>query len=128
MLTSVALLSRTITSGYATDDDKRRFLRFQNTSNALSTLATCWSKVAFAITLYRIIRNRYLKYFLWFVILTANLILIPGMLSVWIPACTDPRKHLRPQHATCFHHIYLKYMGGTTIGKTTKLTKGSIQG
>ena len=119
MLAAAALMSRTITSGYASDDDKRRFLLFQNTSNCLTTLATAWTKVAFAITLSRIVRIRVLKYFLWFVIISANLILVPGMLSIWIPACEDPRKNLRPQHATCLPLAVLEYLGGTTIGTVT---------
>lgn len=86
----------------------------------MTTLATAWTKVAFAITLSRIIRERYLRYFLWFVIATANLILIPGMLSIWIPACEDPRKNLRPEHATCFYLTHLQYLGGATIGMVTQ--------
>ena len=124
LLVAAALLARTITSGYASDDDKRQFFLFQNTSTSMTTLATAWTKVAFAITLSRIVRNRFLLYFLWFVIVTANLILIPGMLSIWIPACEDPRSIFRPQHTKCFNLIYLQYLGGTTIGTTTRL--GSV--
>ncbi|KAK4150901.1 hypothetical protein C8A00DRAFT_45794 [Chaetomidium leptoderma] len=115
LLVAAALMSRTITAGYATDDDKRNFFLYQNTSTSMTTLATAWTKVAFAITLLRIIRNRYLKYFLWFIVVTENLILIPGMLSIWIPACEDPRSVLRPQHALCFKLDYLQYLGGVTI-------------
>ena len=118
MLISAALLSRTISSGYATDDDKIRFFLFQNTATAMTTLATAWSKVAFAITLSRIVRNRYLKYFLWFVMLTANLILIPGMISIWVPACVDLRKIYRPAYPACMYYVYLQYLGGATIGTT----------
>jgi hypothetical protein len=115
LLVAAGLLTRTITSGYTSDDDKRRFFLFQNTSTSMTTLATAWTKVAFAITLSRIVRNRILLYFLWFVIVTANLILIPGMLSIWIPACEDPRSIFRPEHTKCFNLIYLQYLGGTTI-------------
>ncbi len=82
----------------------------------MTTLATAWSKVAFAVTLLRIVRNRFLKYFLWFVIVTANLILIPGMISIWVPACTDPRRVYRPAHPNCMNYVYLQYLGGATIG------------
>jgi hypothetical protein len=92
------------------------FFLFQNTETAMTTLATAWSKAAFAITLSRIVRNRYLKYFLWFVIVTANLVLIPGMISIWVPACTDPRRMYRPAHPNCMNYIYLQYLGGATIG------------
>ncbi|KAK4245435.1 hypothetical protein C7999DRAFT_34198 [Corynascus novoguineensis] len=115
LLVAAALLSRTISSGYATDDDKRRFFLFQNTAVSMTTLATAWTKVGFAITLCRIVRNRYLLSFLAFVIVTANLILVPGMLSIWIPACEDPRAILRPEHNICFKLRDLQYLGGTTI-------------
>ena len=118
MLISAAMLSSIIATGYATDDEKIHFYLFQNTGTAMTTLATAWSKVAFAITLSRIVRSRYLKYFLWFVMLTANLILVPGMISIWVPACADDRKVFRPAYPTCMHHVYLQYLGGTTIGKT----------
>ncbi len=117
-MVSAALISAAIASGYATDEQKVDFFLYQNTGVAMTTLATAWSKVSFAITLYRIIRNRYLKYFLWFVMITANLILIPGMMSIWIPACADPRKVFRPAYPTCMNHIKLQYLGGTTIGTT----------
>lgn len=116
MLVGAALLSHTIVTGYRTDDDKRAFFLYHNTSTALLTLATAWSKVSFAITLSRIVRHRALRYFLWFVIITANLIMVPGMMSIWIPACSDPRRFLRPAHAICFKHIILQYLGGATIG------------
>lgn len=115
LLISASLLSRTITAGYATDEQKIEFMLYQNTETAMTTLATAWSKVAFAITLSRIIRNRFLKYFLWFVMVTANLILVPGMISIWVPACTDPRRIYRPAYPACMNHIYLQYLGGTTI-------------
>jgi len=115
LLVAAALLSRTITSGYATDDDKRRFFLFQNTATSMTTLATAWTKVAFAITLCRIVRNRFLLSFLGFVIVSANLILVPGMLSIWVPACEDPRAILRPEHTLCFKLKDLQYLGGTTI-------------
>ncbi|KAL2186939.1 hypothetical protein L209DRAFT_683794 [Thermothelomyces heterothallicus CBS 203.75] len=115
LLVAAALMSRTISSGYATDDDKRRFFLFQNTATSMTTLATAWTKIAFAITLCRIVRNRYLLAFLAFVIVTANLILVPGMMSIWIPACEDPRAFLRPEHTLCYKLRDLRYLGGTTI-------------
>lgn len=119
MLIGAALLSCTIASGYMTEEEKFRFFVFQNTETAITTLVIDWSKVAFAITLLRIVRNRYLKYFLWFVIVTANLILIPGMISIWLPACNDPRSIFRPAYPACMDHIRLQYLGGATIGTTT---------
>lgn len=115
LLVAAALLSHTIATGYRTEDDKRAFYLYQNTSNAIIALATAWSKVAFAITLSRIVRDRPLRYFLWFVIVTANLIMVPGMMSIWIPACDDPRRIFRPQQELCFDLKTLQYLGGTTI-------------
>ncbi|KAL2148983.1 hypothetical protein VTH82DRAFT_1669 [Thermothelomyces myriococcoides] len=115
LLVAAALMSRTITTGYATDDDKRHFYLFQNTATSMTTLATAWTKVAFAATLCRIVRNHYLLAFLAFVIVTANLVLALGMLSIWIPACEDPRAFLRPEHHLCFKLRDLQYLGGTTI-------------
>ncbi|KXX75763.1 hypothetical protein MMYC01_207809 [Madurella mycetomatis] len=115
LLVAAALLSRTMAYGYATEDAQRAFYRLQNAATAMTTIATSWTKVAFAITLIRIVRNRVLTLFLGFVIVTANLILVPGMLSIWIPACEDPRAFLRPQKSVCFWLSDLRYLGGTTI-------------
>ncbi|KAK4096256.1 hypothetical protein N658DRAFT_519313 [Parathielavia hyrcaniae] len=134
LLVAAALLSRTISAGYATDDAKRAFFLFQNTSNCLTTLATAWSKVAFAITLFRIVSNRYLRYFLCFVMVTANLIIIVAMISIWVPACVDPRRYLRPEHTRCFNLLLLQYLGGITIdtreklGLTLAMSLGAITG
>ncbi len=121
MLVAAALLSRCITSGYVTDDEKYRFYFYQNAATGLTAPAISWSKVAFAITLSRIVRNRYLKYFLWFVMATANLNLIPATISIWVPACNDPRKVFRPAYPECMSHYYLQYLGGASIG-TNKST------
>lgn len=85
----------------------------------MTTLATCWTKVAFAITLTRISQNRALTYFLWVIIVTANLILVPGLLSIWIPCCEDPRRIYRSEQAVCWPLRPLQYLGGTTIGTMT---------
>ncbi|KAK4098445.1 hypothetical protein N658DRAFT_488495 [Parathielavia hyrcaniae] len=115
LLVAAAMLSRTISAGYDTDDAKRTFFLFHNTSNCLTTLATAWSKVAFAITLSRIVTNRYLRYFLRFVMVTANLIIIIAMISIWVPACVDPRRIWRPENTRCFDLLLLQYLGGITM-------------
>jgi hypothetical protein len=119
MLVAAALLSCAMRAGYATDDAQRAFYRFHDTSTSLTTIATSWTKVAFAITLLRIVRHHSMTIFLWIVIVTENLVLIPGMLSIWLPACDDPRTIFRPQHAVCFDLLSLQYLGGTTIGIVT---------
>ncbi|KAK3900615.1 hypothetical protein C8A05DRAFT_35750 [Staphylotrichum tortipilum] len=115
LLVAAALMSRCISSGYTLAREKVEFYKFQNAATGLTAAAISWSKAAFAITLLRIVRNRWLKYFLWFVIVTATLNLIPATLSIWIPACNDPRKIFRPAYPKCFQHIYLKYLGGASI-------------
>ncbi|GAB1319351.1 Rhodopsin domain-containing protein [Madurella fahalii] len=115
LLVAAALLSRAMAYGYATEDVQRAFFRCHNAATAMTTIATSWTKVAFAITLIRIVRSRVLSIFLGAVIVSANLIFVPGMLSIWIPACEDPRAFLRPQHTMCFPLRVLQYLGGTTI-------------
>ena len=100
------------------DDGRRSFFRYQNTSTWLAAVATSWTKVAFAITLTKIIAQwSLIKYFLWFLIAVANLILIPGTLSIWIPACGDPRAIYRPAHPMCWELPVLQYLGGSFMGK-----------
>jgi hypothetical protein len=110
-------VSRTTTVGSKTGDQKRAFFLYQNVSTSMTAMATSWAKVAFAITLTRLVRTRTQTVILWVVIATANLVLVPGMLSIWIPACIDPRARFRPVNKMCFDLKTLQYLGGTTIGK-----------
>lgn len=116
LLVAGALLSSATSVGYDTDDDKRAFFRFHHTSTSMTTIATSWSKVAFAITLTRIVHNRILTYCLWAIIVTANMIIVLGIVSIWIPACGDPLAIYRPEHNLCWPFRDLQYIGGTTIG------------
>ncbi|KAK0741442.1 hypothetical protein B0T18DRAFT_432547 [Schizothecium vesticola] len=119
LLVGGALISRIIALGSATDDSpdatKVYFFLLHNTSITMTTIATSWAKVAFAITLTRIARHKLQRAFLWFVIVTANLILVPGMLATWIPACVDPRSVYRPVRNICMDLPTLQYLGGSTI-------------
>ncbi|KAK4031415.1 hypothetical protein C8A01DRAFT_51494 [Parachaetomium inaequale] len=115
MLVAGALISRIITVGVETDNDKRVFFRFQNASVILTTLATNWAKIAFAITLIRIARHKAQLCFLWFIIVTANLILIPGAVSSLVPACSDPRAKFRPVDTMCLELSVIQYLGGATM-------------
>ncbi|KAK4165502.1 hypothetical protein QBC43DRAFT_30369 [Cladorrhinum sp. PSN259] len=117
LLVAGALVSCTIAVAHDESDGARRaFFRFQNTSTWLAAVATTWTKVAFAITLLNVVRERIYKYILYFLIVVANLILIPGALSIWIPACDDPRAVLRPAHSVCFELPVLRYLGGSFMG------------
>ena len=97
---------------------KRYFFQLQNTSILLTTIATSWTKVAFAITLTRLARHKIQLYFLWFIVVTANLVLIPGITSTFIPACVDPRARFRPVNNVCWDLPTLQTLGGATIRKT----------
>ena len=116
LLVACALLSSATTAGYDTDDDKRAFFRFHHISTSMTTIATSWTKVAFAVTLLRIVQNRAVTLSLWVIILMSNLVLITGMLSIWIPACGDPVAIYRPEHGLCWPLGVLQYLGGVTIG------------
>jgi len=132
LLVGGSLISRIIALGSATDDSpdatKVYFFLLHNTSITMTTIATNWAKVAFAITLTRIARHKLQRAFLWFVIVTANLILVPGMLATWIPACVDPRSVYRPVRNICMDLPTLQYLGGSTIGTSLRDDRTEIGG
>ncbi|KAK0702809.1 hypothetical protein B0H67DRAFT_499838 [Lasiosphaeris hirsuta] len=119
LLVAAALVSRLIAVGPTTDRSsgarKRFFFQLQNTSILLTTIATCWSKVAFAITLTRLARHKIQLWFLWLIMATTNLILIPGITSTFIPACNDPRARFRLVGRLCWDLGVLQSLGGATI-------------
>ncbi|KAK4446318.1 hypothetical protein QBC34DRAFT_331839, partial [Podospora aff. communis PSN243] len=115
LLIGAALISRIIAVGNRTRDERRFFFLLQNTSVTLTTIATSWTKVAFALTLTRIARHKVQLCFLWFIVVTANLVLIPGIISTWVPACGDPRARFRPVNYMCYDLAILQYMGGATM-------------
>ncbi len=125
LLVAGALVSCTIAVvSDETDDGRRSFFRYQNTLTWLAAVSTSWTKVAFAITLTKIVQGR-VKYFLWFIIAVANLILIPGTLSIWIPACGDPRAIYRPAHPMCWELPVLQYLGGSFMGTCSRSPSSS---
>lgn len=115
LLIAAAMVSRMISVGSRTSNDKRSFFLLQNTSVTLTTIATSSTKIAFALTLTRIARHRLQLCFLWFIIATATLILIPGIISTWIPACTDPRAKFRPVNYKCYDLAILQTLGAATM-------------
>jgi hypothetical protein len=118
LLIGAALISRIIAVGNRTREERRFFFLLQNTSVTLTTIATSWTKVAFALTLTRIARHKVQLCFLWFIIVTANLVLIPGIISTWVPACGDPRARFRPVNYMCYDLAILQYLGGATMSET----------
>ncbi|KAM7185066.1 hypothetical protein V8F33_012628 [Rhypophila sp. PSN 637] len=119
LLVAGALITRLIDVGPTSDRSrgfqKRYFFQLQNHAIMMATVATSWSKVAFAITLMRLARNKFQLGFLWFVVITANLILVPGITSTYIPACVDPRARFRPVNKMCWDLEVLQSLGGATI-------------
>ena len=112
MLVAAAVLSYDMSAGHSTPDDTVRFMRFLQIGLTLISPAIAWSKVAFAITLLRVVRNRFFKYFLWFIIVSGHLVLIPGMISVWGTECTSPRTPSQ----TCIDPVLLQALGGVMFG------------
>ncbi|KAK3312834.1 hypothetical protein B0H66DRAFT_568975 [Apodospora peruviana] len=119
LLVAGVLISWLIAVGPTTDRStgaqKRFFFQLQNTLILLTTIATSWTKVAFAITLMRLARHKVQRWFLWLIMVTANLILITGITSTLIPACNDPRARFRPVHKVCWELKTLQSLGGATI-------------
>ena len=113
MLSAAALLSYDMSAGYSTPDDAARFIFFLQIGTTLVSFAIAWSKVASAITLLRVVRNRFFKYFLWFIIVSGHLVLIPGLISLWVSECTSPR--IPSQF--CIDHVPLQALGGVMFGK-----------
>lgn len=56
---------------------------FSYTAGFFSVLATCWSKTSFASTLLRI-SNGWMKGFVWFIIISVNLVLGINATVQWV--------------------------------------------
>jgi hypothetical protein len=62
----------------------------------------CWSKVSFAITLLRITKG-YIRWFIWFAIISMNIFFALGALFFWIE-CTPLERAWKPLMAgTCWN-------------------------
>ena len=112
MLIAAALLSYDMPAGHSTPDDTVRFMLFLQIGITLISPAIAWSKIAFAITLLRVVGNRFFKCFLWFIIVSGHLVLISGMLSVWVSECNTPRTPSQ----TCIDPVPLQALGGVMFG------------
>ncbi|KAL3297350.1 integral membrane protein [Colletotrichum asianum] len=65
-----------------------------NLSGSFSIIAACWSKTSFALTLLRIANERWMKYLIWFIMISVNIALGLNVLFTWIQ-CTPVEKTWR---------------------------------
>lgn len=66
-----------------------------------SILATCWSKTSFAISLLRISTGG-MRAFIWFIIITVNLVLGSNGLVQWIQCWPIQKRWYYEMEGTCF--------------------------
>ncbi|KAL0931423.1 uncharacterized protein CTRU02_214158 [Colletotrichum truncatum] len=55
-----------------------------NLSGSFSIIAACWSKTSFALTLLRIATERWMKWLIWFIMISVNVALGLNVLFTWI--------------------------------------------
>ena len=65
-------------------------------SESLAIMACTLGKTSFAVTLYRIVVQRWMKAVLWFVIITMNLVNVLAAIFVFVQ-CKDPRHLWNPE-------------------------------
>jgi hypothetical protein len=66
-----------------------------------SILATCWSKTSFAMSLLRI-SNGWVKWFVWFIIISVNLVLGSNGALQWAQCWPIPKRWHYEMEGTCF--------------------------
>jgi hypothetical protein len=69
--------------------------RFSSISQTLAIMSCALGKTAFAVTLLRIVVERWMKYLLWFIITTMNTVNTLAALFVFVQ-CKDPRTNWDP--------------------------------
>ncbi|KAL3446624.1 hypothetical protein BJX65DRAFT_112164 [Aspergillus insuetus] len=69
--------------------------RFSSISQTLAIMSCALGKTAFAVTLLRIVVERWMKYLLWFIIITMNTVNTLAALFVFVQ-CKDPRTNWDP--------------------------------
>lgn len=133
LVVQTALISFNITIGYGkhTWDFERKnmptFRFVSNTSGFFSILAASWSKTSFAITVLRISEG-WTKRFVWFVIVSVNVVLTFGAISTYLQ-CTPSEKLWKPWvPGSCWPKEVIILYNMLTAGtwchwKTTKNTR-----
>jgi hypothetical protein len=76
-----------------------------------TTVATAWSKTSFAITLLRLSNNGWIRWLVWFIIVTVNLVLGFAAAIMWIQ-CWPVAKLWTPEMpGTCWPlHVVRDYI------------------
>jgi hypothetical protein len=67
-----------------------------------SILATCWSKTSFAISLLRIANGGWVRVFIWFIIISVNLVLGSNGLLQWIQCWPVNKRWNWDMEGKCF--------------------------
>lgn len=87
-----------------------------NIAGTLSILAALWSKTGFAIMVLRI-ANGWQKWFIWFMILSLNLVMGAAALTEWI-SCTPLEKCYHPWiKGTCWDKAMIRHFFQFTAGE-----------
>ncbi|KAK4641831.1 hypothetical protein QC761_504290 [Podospora bellae-mahoneyi] len=91
------------------------YLLYCNLAGTFSILAACWSKTSFAITILRI-SNGWMKWLVWFIIVTVNLSLGVAIALTW-GQCTPIAKIWQPNlEGSCWSkHYQVRYNIFTAI-------------
>lgn len=81
-----------------------------NLAGTFSIIAAAWSKTSFAFTLLRIAEARWMRFLVWFFIISLNIALGGGVLITWIQ-CWPVEKTWRPStEGSCWpKHIHVHY-------------------
>ncbi|KAK0716611.1 hypothetical protein B0T21DRAFT_64537 [Apiosordaria backusii] len=110
-VTSCAFVSVSVTYGFGRSLSLFNFanlniyLLYCNLAGTFSILAACWSKTSFAITILRI-SNGWMKYLVWFIIVTVNLSLGAAIALTW-GQCTPIAKIWQPKlEGECWPKFY----------------------
>ena len=67
-----------------------------------SILATCWSKTSFAISLLRISNGSHMRMFIWFIIISVNLVLGANGAIQWVQCWPIQKQWYRDIDGSCF--------------------------
>ncbi|EEY21661.1 conserved hypothetical protein [Verticillium alfalfae VaMs.102] len=82
-----------------------------NLSGSFSILAAAWSKTSFALTLQRLASERWMRWLIWFLIVSMNLVLGGAVLITWVQ-CSPVEKTWRTVavEGTCWpQHVHRNY-------------------
>lgn len=83
--------------------------KFSYAAGFTTILGTSWSKTSFGITLLRI-SSGWLKWFVWFIIISVNLVLSASAILLWVQCLPVEKLFDELAEGTCFsRHIIEDY-------------------